>query len=564
MVEPKRKKIIAIIFLLFLAGCANQLPPGGGMVDDIPPKIIEVYPKDGTINYDEDFFEMTFDEYVDKRSFKDAIFISPAIEGELEISWSGKTVTVFFPAELKQNRTYTINIGTDVVDYNNRNRMAENFSFAFSTGTNIDNGVIRGKIFTDKPSGIMLFAYLLENNADTIDITARKPDYVSQAGEKGVYNFSGLTLGKYRVFAVKDEFRDLVIDLDQDQIGIPFTDILLNAKDTLFSNLDFKLSKIDTTPPRLNSAVMTDRNHILLTFSEEVKSELLLTNNFLIVDSTTKQTILPIFAFKGRTKEKEYVLSTNEKLNSENELFIHATNIFDLNGNVNLFDYIRLTASEKSDTSAPTLYRTIPGYNSQKVDYEKAGIKIFFDDSFMIKGIEKKIVFIDTLKKEYDFEIQKLDDASFQIIPKQKLKALTPYQVKIDFGFIKDAAGNYRDSIYVYQFTTKSELDYTGISGSVTNVDLSSHPVIVLENVDDEQKYYQQNLGLNGEFSFSKIDPGKFRLYCFLDKNKNGKHDLGFPSPLVLSEEFHYHNRTIDIPPRWEVTDVIFNFISGE
>ncbi len=34
--------------LFFLAGCANQLPPGGGEVDKIPPEIIYSYPENGT------------------------------------------------------------------------------------------------------------------------------------------------------------------------------------------------------------------------------------------------------------------------------------------------------------------------------------------------------------------------------------------------------------------------------------------------------------------------------------------------------------------------------------
>ena len=40
------------LVLLFIAGCANQLPPGGGDVDRIPPEIIYSYPEDGTTNYD--------------------------------------------------------------------------------------------------------------------------------------------------------------------------------------------------------------------------------------------------------------------------------------------------------------------------------------------------------------------------------------------------------------------------------------------------------------------------------------------------------------------------------
>ncbi|MCW8996770.1 MAG: Ig-like domain-containing protein, partial [Psychromonas sp.] len=130
------RKIIFIFFILsfILIKCANQLPPSGGDVDTIPPKIVELNPPDGTTNYDKDYFELEFSEYVDKRSVADAIFISPFIEGSLELSWTGTTLDAVFPEELKKDVTYTITIGTDVVDLNNKNRMAESFTFSFSTG----------------------------------------------------------------------------------------------------------------------------------------------------------------------------------------------------------------------------------------------------------------------------------------------------------------------------------------------------------------------------------------------------------------------------------------------
>ncbi|NNL22765.1 MAG: hypothetical protein HKO83_15710 [Ignavibacteriaceae bacterium] len=61
---------------MFLMRCANQLPPTGGDVDRIPPEIEEVYPPNGTTNYDEDYFEIEFSEYVDNaRCRKQFLFL---------------------------------------------------------------------------------------------------------------------------------------------------------------------------------------------------------------------------------------------------------------------------------------------------------------------------------------------------------------------------------------------------------------------------------------------------------------------------------------------------------
>jgi hypothetical protein len=118
MVKRTTKKIKYILLGLLgliLSDCANQLPPGGGEVDRIPPRVIETYPENGTTNFHDDYIEFTFSEYVEKRTVKDAIFISPAIEGELELDWTGTSVQVNFPEPLRDSVTYVVTLGTDVI-----------------------------------------------------------------------------------------------------------------------------------------------------------------------------------------------------------------------------------------------------------------------------------------------------------------------------------------------------------------------------------------------------------------------------------------------------------------
>ncbi|MFC2136086.1 Ig-like domain-containing protein [Bacteroidota bacterium] len=268
-------------------------------MDKIPPEIIEVYPEIGTTNFSDDYFEITFSEYVDKRSVKDAIFISPAIEGELEFDWSGKSLEVSWEVTLRANTTYTVSVGSDVVDHNNRNRMAETFNLIFSTGNEIDKGMISGKVYDEKPAGVMVFAY--RKSDSLFNPSEVKPDFISQVGEKGDYKLIGLADGDYRILAVRDEFRDFLYNVEQDQFGSPFTDVKLTDIDSTFVNLNFFLAIEDTTQPHLQSAVMTDRNHILVEFNENIDSTLLSTDNFSVVDSTTNTEYLPKYFFKGQS-----------------------------------------------------------------------------------------------------------------------------------------------------------------------------------------------------------------------------------------------------------------------
>ena len=186
MVKRTEQSVKIFLFfsaLIFVISCANQLPPGGGEVDTVPPEIIFSYPENGTTNFKDDYIEFEFSEYVDKRSFKDAIFISPAIDEQLEISWSGTSVEIGFPNGLKDSLTYVVTIGTDVVDVNNKNRMTNSYSFSFATGDKIDKRSIDGKVYGKDAEGTLIFAYKYSD--DTTKYLAKKPDYLSQIGKDG-------------------------------------------------------------------------------------------------------------------------------------------------------------------------------------------------------------------------------------------------------------------------------------------------------------------------------------------------------------------------------------------
>lgn len=557
MIEKRIKKTLIFLLLSFiLLGCANQLPPTGGEADKTPPEIINIYPPNGTVNFDEDYFEIEFSEYVDKRSVKDAIFISPIVEETLQYDWSGTSVQVNFPGGFKKDFTYTITIGTDVVDLNNRNRMSSAFTFSFSTGDKIDKKTIAGKVYGKDFEGVLIFAYKLSGAPDTLLL--RKPDYVSQTGTDGSFLLSGLADNNYRVFAVDDKFRDLLFQPEQDLIGVPFTDINLSDSDSTFENLYFQLFNADTSKPRLISSIMTDEKHILLSFSKEFDKLVIKQNNFSVYDSTENKSYNILYAFKGLTKPEELVLVPESKLPLENKLYVFADSIKDLTGNITLNDLVKLTASDKPDTTALNVASTKPSQNGE-IDFEDAVIEIYFDDAFSKDDIKKAIAFTDTLKNKIPFSLNFKDDAAIEITPVQELKSEKQYLVKIDLNYFKDASGNSTDSVFTLQFSTISGLDFTGISGNVKNLQPEKHPVLILENTEEEKYKYEIEL-TGSNYEFKRIEPGKYLLWCFYDENENKLFDYGWPHPIKYSERFSFYPDTLNLRARWQVTDILFRF----
>ena len=548
-------KFCLIVFLfsltlLFFSGCANQLPPGGGEVDSIPPEIIFSYPENGTTNFEGDYIEFEFSEYVDKRSFKEAIFISPAIDEQLEINWSGTSVEIGFPNGLKDSLTYVVTIGTDVVDVNNKNRMLNSYSFSFATGDKIDKRSIGGKVYGKDAEGTLIFAYKYAD--DTTKYLARKPDYLSQTGKDGTYNLNGLAESVYRVFAVNDEFRDLLYQADQDLIGIPGKEISLINTDSTYSGLNFFMMKVDTVKPRLLGTVMTDSNHLVITLSEECDSASYLANNFQIIDSTLDQ-VYPIdFSYRNKSKKEEFVLVHKNKLNTENSYFLVAKILQDLEGNIFENESTGFVVSDKPDTTAIKLIKTEPGRNGS-TDFKNPEILLFFDEAIANKEIKNAIQFTDTSKNKIGFNLSFIDDATISLKPEMDLKPEKNYQLKVDLNYFSDAAGNKVDSTFVFKFQTITGVEFTGISGKLTTT--KNNVVVVLQDSKDAKKFFTAVPDKTSAYKFERIDAGIYSMWIYSDKDSSGTFDKGYPESFRYSEEFYFVPDTIKLRPRWTVTD---------
>jgi len=551
-----KQLILIILTFIFINSCAHQLPPGGGELDKIPPEVVEIYPLDGTINYDDNYFEIEFSEYVDRRSLKDALFISPNIEGRLIYEWTGTSISVEFVEGLKEDVTYTITVGTDLVDRNNKNRMASSFTFSFSTGSTIDRRTISGRVYSDDQEGVLIYTYKMDEDVDTL--LKRKPDYVSQTGNDGSFKLYGLGESNYRLFAIKDEYRDLIYDLNLDLIGLPNQDISLQGSDTSFTGIYFRLFKADTTAPRLLKGIMTDERHILATFTEKIDDDLLTSDNFYVIDSTTNKQSAITFVFSKQGKFDEIVLVPEIKLESENDVFLIAKILKDTVDNKYANDFVQLTVSDRPDTIPANVTASEPE-NYSTVDFIDPKIKFYFNDGFRKEDIQRNITFTDTLYKGVPFKISFNDDATMIVSPLKNLITEKDYIIKLDLNAFVDAAGNKQDSIYEFKFNTISGLDFTGVNGKLLNVHFHKNPILVLENIDNEKLKYQKNVS-EEDFTFERVEAGKYLLWCYFDEDSNYQYSYGWPDPIKFSERFSVYSDTLKLKPRWVITDVLFEF----
>ena len=561
----KTKQQIVKYFILILIGfffvkCANQISPPGGEVDKNPPTIIYTYPENGTTNFRENEIEFGFSEYVNKRNITDAFFISPLIEGQPEYSWTNKTVYITIPDSLKENTTYSIIIGTEITDVNNNNKMIEPFTLTFSTGDQIDSGRISGKVYTDKADGTLIFAYKIDSLMP--DIFTQKPLYLSQIDEKGFFKLGGLADGEYLLFAIKDEFKDLVYNIGNDLIGIPNRKIILSENNRDVKGNNYLLQKQDTLIPNIQVVTMTDKNHLVVEFSEPIDSIKLSIENFSIIDSTENKSYSANYWYRTNSKKNEYVICLSDSLPIDNSLYLICNNIYDKIGNRLLREITNFIASDKPDTVAINLSAVSTQYDKMIIDYLNPSFELDFSDAFNPTNIYKAISFYDKDSTRLSISIDFINSAAIKISTKDKLKQDSPFTINVDLNYIIDIAGNKKDTTIIKNISTIGELEFSGVSGIVKSK--NDNVKVLLKQVGVSSKPTQVATEKNKSFNFKRVLPGKYLVWAYIDADSNNEYSYGNLEPFKYAEYFKYYPDTLNLRARWPVGDIEIDLLINE
>ncbi|HTX18436.1 MAG TPA: Ig-like domain-containing protein [Bacteroidota bacterium] len=556
------KTAATVASALLLAGCAGQRLPEGGPIDTVPPEILEVYPSPNSTNFEGQQLSFRFSKYVDRRSVEESIFISPFVP-DVEFDWSGKEVELDFPHPLKKNTTYVVTIGTDVVDRRSPpNRMAKAYTLAFSTGSQIDRGEISGRLYDAKPSGVMVFAYRLDGIlADTLNPMKQKPDYITQCGNKGEYSLSHLAFGRYRLLAVRDEYRNLLYDPETDAMSTAPEDIALEASDSLRKGVNFQLTSEDTTAPRLLDAVATDARHVELKFSEALDSSSVAAGGFSVSDTGGARQV-PVVDFFLHSENRALVTLLIAPASADSELKVAAPSVKDLAGHT-INPLAMSKQFEKSalpDTFPPRLLAASVADSLTRISLD-GSFRFDFSDALRRETAEHGILLAGQDSVPLPTKFLWSSSASVVVAPVQPLQPNARYTMRILFDSLVDRSGNHlRDSTKRFTLRTIDPDQLSSIEGTVLDADTSrvDRYIVVAENSREQSKKPVQLVTHRGaKFLFSQLKEGEYRLQAFQDLNLNGVYSSGRPYPYVPAERFSVFPDSIKVRARWPVDRVV-------
>lgn len=204
---PNLSKVLFTIYLMQgLVSCANIVPPSGGPRDSIPPYRIFARPKDSATNIQPKEIIIAFNEYITTTSIQENLVVNPTIKNTPLIESKLNTVRIRLNDSLTQNTTYRIQFGTAIRDVNEGN-IAQDFSYVFSTGNQIDTGKLQGTVKLAETGRVdsTLIVVLHPKDNDTA-IFKNKPLYYAKLNGKGKFAFDFLPFKQFNIFVIPNDY----------------------------------------------------------------------------------------------------------------------------------------------------------------------------------------------------------------------------------------------------------------------------------------------------------------------------------------------------------------------
>ncbi len=213
--NPRAVRLFLFSFIIMLAaGCANIVPPSGGIKDVRPPKLMKVTPVDSGLNIRTSKVRFDFDEYIALSDPATQIIISPLLPINPTVTALSKHLIIQFPDSLLlPNTTYRITLGNAVRDLNEGN-IYTGKGYIFSTGSYFDSLSISGKVVNAMTGGADTAATILLYNAAEGDsaVVKHRPLYATHVDNKGSFSLQGLPSREFHIYALRDKNANLVFD----------------------------------------------------------------------------------------------------------------------------------------------------------------------------------------------------------------------------------------------------------------------------------------------------------------------------------------------------------------
>ena len=521
-----------ISYIFILQSCARKGTPGGGPKDEDAPIMVVAKPAYESINFKGNSIRIYFDEYIVLKDLNKKLIISPPFKNPALITPQGtpsKYINIKILDTLKENTTYTFNFG-DAIQDNNENNKLENFKYVFSTGNFIDSLTLKGSVIDvlakKKEKNYNVLLYKIDSTYNDSIIYKRKPDYVTKTLDSVNFNFSNISEGKYRVFALEEETSNYLFNSKTDRIGFYDKEITL-PKDSIIDSPIILFS--EDQPYEFKRGKEIKKGKIQFGFTgkqENIKVEMLssVPSDFKSYYKLNKEKDSLNFWHTPVDLDSLNFIVTNKDNIDTTKVFLRKKQIDSLSVSTN----IKSRSLHFKDTLTIST-------NTPIIDYDLEKFNLTVSDSI-----------------DLDFEVKKLAFDKLGVF--FDMKTQSKYRLKLLPKAIKDLYNTQTKDTLNYLFITKQVEDYGSIIMDILKE--VEKPVIIelLANDKVEQRVY---LTSSQKVEFTLLDPKKYTIKAIVDENENGVWDTGDYLLKRQPEEIIYFPQELELRANWILNEVM-------
>ena len=591
--------ILLTVGICLLVSCAKMGQPDGGWYDETPPRILGASPADKATEVTDHKMYIYFNEFIKLSDASQKVVVSPPQMEAPDIKDAGKRIIIDLKDSLKANTTYTIDF-SDAISDNNEGNPLGNYTYSFSTGTEIDTMEVSGYVYEaenlEPIKGILVGLY--DNLADSV---FRKEPFqrVSRTDSRGRFVIKGIKPGNYRVYALMDADGNYLYNQKSEKIAFSRDIIVPSCKPDIRQDTIWRDSLHIDNILRVPYTHFFPDDIVLRAFTEEqtdrflLKSERKEANRFTLTFSHGDAD-LPVIRGLDFDAENAFVVESSEKNDSitywlrdtllvnqdtlQMEVQYHAT---DTAGMLYL-QTATLTLLSKAPY-AKRLKQKEKEYADWKKKQEKAekrgdpfqkempvpplGIGMNFagdidPDKNPVLTFETPLEVADTSK----IHLYSKHDTLWYRSPflvREKVNVPRTYEVigewrpdveyslEIDSAAFVDIYGSVSDTAKK-GFKVKSNDAYSTIFMTLDGMRGKNVVAQLVSSTDVVMKEVRTH---TGDAEFFYVNPNTYYLRIFVDENNNGKWDTGNYDEGRQAEAVYYYPSKIECKEKWDFTE---------
>ncbi len=594
--------LLALIGLTSLiAACANQgAGPDGGPYDETPPHIVGMTAPERLQNGKRTKFSLVFNELIKVDNPTEKIIVSPPQIETPEIKVSGRRITVELLDSMRPNTTYTVDFSDAITDNNEGNPLGQ-YTYIFSTGQTTDTMQMSGYVLNaedlEPVKGIL--AGLYQQHHDSV-FAQRAFDRVARTDASGFFSIKGVAPDRdYRLYALQDADGDFHFTQPSEMLGFLHNDLRAGAfRDTRYDTLWVDSVRYDSIRI-IPYTHFTPDDLVVRAFKIDVNTRHYLKAQRDVPEWFTtfftgpsrKRPIIQGLNFDARkafvvnasagNDTLTYWLADTTLLRQDTLRFAYTYDNWDdsLAQMLPKTDTLELVPKTTFAKRAANEAKELEKWNKQREKREKRGdfsksqppmvaLQLRADVSSSLVPNRNILIQFDQPLQRFDMKklhLRLKKDSTYHDAPyaldtvpnnilayrlRAEWRPGQEYQLVIDsaamtslYGRVNLATDN--------KFSIAKLEDFGTVFLSLSN----AHESTVVQLLGSDGKPVAQAPTKNGRAEFYYVQPGKYYLRCFFDRNGDGKWTTGSWSPRRDPEEVYYFPKEIEVRANWDLNE---------